>query len=48
MDAVTPSDIAGSGDDPAVAGAADDDWLRAQLWMAQQLARHKEGVHVDM
>ena len=29
VDAVTPGDVAGSGDDPAVAGAADDDRLRA-------------------
>ena len=48
MDAVTPSDVAGSGDDPAVAGAANDDRLRAQLRMAQQLTRHEEGVHVDV
>ena len=48
VDAVTPGDVAGSGDDPAVAGAADDDRLRAQLRSAQQLTRHEEGVHVDV
>ena len=48
MDAEVTRLVARGRHDPAIACAADDDGLAAQLRMAQQFNGREERVHVDM